>query len=86
MCKTKAFLVSLSFFLLVAASFCIYEAHRVKKLGQHSKIKSQSPRKNMYLLEFKIEKVEIDLIDSKSADSKSADSKSAAARNFSVKD
>ena len=43
MCETKAVVVSISLILLVAASFCIYQAHTEKKLGHHSKIESQGP-------------------------------------------
>ena len=39
MCETKEVLVSLSFILLVAASFCIYQDHTENKVGHHSKIK-----------------------------------------------
>ena len=48
MCETKAFLVSISIFLLVAASFCIYQAHLKNKVGHHSKIKSHGPCKNEF--------------------------------------
>ena len=48
MCETKAVVVSISLFLLVAASFCIYQAHTENKLGHHSKIKSQGPCENEY--------------------------------------
>ena len=41
MCEMKAVLGSLSLNLLVAASFCVYQAHTEKKLGNHSEIKSQ---------------------------------------------
>ena len=40
MCETKAVLVSLSLFLLVAANFCIYQTHAEKEVGHHNKIKS----------------------------------------------
>ena len=43
MCETKAVVVSISLFLLVAASFCIYQAHTENKVGQHREIKSESP-------------------------------------------
>ena len=47
MCETKAVVVSISIiFSLVAASFCIYQAHTENKVGQHSKIKSQDPCEN----------------------------------------
>ena len=48
MCETKAVVVSISLILLVAASFCIYQAHTENKLGHHSKIKSQGPCENEY--------------------------------------
>ena len=44
MCETKAVVVSKSLFLLVAASFCIYQDQTENKVGHHSKIKSQGPR------------------------------------------
>ena len=43
MCDTKAVLVSISLILLVAASFCIYQAHTENKVGRHCEIKSQDP-------------------------------------------
>ena len=43
MCETKAVVVSISLFLLVAASFCIYQAQTEKKVGYYSEIKSESP-------------------------------------------
>ena len=46
--ETEAVLVSISLILLVAASFCIYQAHTENRLGHHSKIKSQSPCENEY--------------------------------------
>ena len=48
MCETKTVVVSISLFLLVAASFCIYQAQTGNKLGHHSKIKSQGPCENEY--------------------------------------
>ena len=48
MCETKAVVVSLSIILLVAANFCIYQAHRENKKGHHSKIKSQGTCQNEY--------------------------------------
>ena len=48
MCETKAVVVSISLILLVAASFCIYQAHTEKKVGHQSKIKSQGPCENEY--------------------------------------
>ena len=48
MCETKAVVVSISMFLLVAASFCIYQAHTEKKVGHHRKSKSQAPCENEY--------------------------------------
>ena len=46
MCETKAIIVSISLFLIVAASFSIYEAQTEIKVGHHSKIKSQGPCEN----------------------------------------
>ena len=48
MCETKAVVVSKSLILLVAASFCIYQAQTENKVGHHSKIKSQGPCENEY--------------------------------------
>ena len=48
MCETKAVVVSISLILLVAASFCIYQAYTENKVGHHSKIKSQVHRENEY--------------------------------------
>ena len=48
MCETKAVVVSVSLILLVAASFCIYQAHTQNKVGHHSKIKSQGPCQKEY--------------------------------------
>ena len=48
MCETKAVVVSISLFLLVAASFWIYQAQTENKVGQRSKIKSQGPCENEY--------------------------------------
>ena len=48
MCETKAILLSLPLFLLVAASFCIYQAHTENKVGNNSKIISQVPCENQY--------------------------------------
>ena len=48
MCKTKGVVVLISLTLLVAASFCIYQAHTENIVGHHSKIKSQGPCKNEY--------------------------------------
>ena len=48
MCEAKAVVVSISLILLVAASFCIYQAHTENKVGHHSRIKSQSPCENEY--------------------------------------
>ena len=48
MCEIKAVVVSISIILLVAASFCIYQAQTENKLGHHSKIKSQGPCENEY--------------------------------------
>ena len=46
MSETKAVVVSISIFLLVAASFCIYHAQNEIKVGHQSKIKSQVPCEN----------------------------------------
>ena len=48
MCETKAVVVSISLILLVAAIFCIYQAHTENKVGHHCKIKSQAPCENGY--------------------------------------
>ena len=48
MCEIKAVIVSISIILLVAASFCIYQAQTENKVGHHSKIKSQGPCENEY--------------------------------------
>ena len=48
MCETKAVVVLISISLLVAASFCIYQAHTENKMGHHSKIKSQGPCESEY--------------------------------------
>ena len=48
MCETKAVVITTSLILLVAASFCIYQAHTENKLEHHSKIKSQGPCENEY--------------------------------------
>ena len=48
MCETKDVVVSLTIISLVAANFCIYEAHAENKVGDHSKIKSQGPCENEY--------------------------------------
>ena len=45
MCETKTVRVPLSLILLLATSFCIYQAHTEKKMGHDSKIKSQNPSK-----------------------------------------
>ena len=46
--ETKTVLVSLSVFLLKAASSCICRAHTEEKVGHHSKIKIQSPSEHEY--------------------------------------
>ena len=46
MCQTKAVVVSISLFLIVAAGFCIYQAQTENKVGHHSKIKIQGPCEN----------------------------------------
>ena len=48
MYETKADVVLISIVLLVAASFCIYQAQTENKLGNHSKINSQGPCENEY--------------------------------------
>ena len=48
MYETKAVVVSISLILLVAASFCIYQAHTENKVGHHSKIKRKRPCENEY--------------------------------------
>ena len=48
MCETKAVVVSISIFLLVVASFGIYQAHTENKVGHQSKIKIQGPCENKY--------------------------------------
>ena len=48
MCETKALVVTISLILLVAASFCIYQAQTENKVGHHSKIKKQGPCENEY--------------------------------------
>ena len=48
MCETKALVVSISIFLLEAASFYIYQAHTEEKVGHHNKKKSQGPCENEY--------------------------------------
>ena len=47
MCETKAAVISLSLFLL-AAFFCIYQAHTENKVGQHREMKSESPCEKEY--------------------------------------
>ena len=48
MFETKAVVVSISSILLVAASFCIYQAQTENKVGHHSEIKSQGRCENEY--------------------------------------
>ena len=48
MCETKAVVVSMSKILLVAASFCIYQAQTETKVGHRGKIEIQGPRENEY--------------------------------------
>ena len=48
MCETKAVVASVLLILLVAASFCIYQAHTENEVGHHSKIKSQGPCQSEY--------------------------------------
>ena len=46
MCETKAVVVSISLFLILAASFCINQAQTENKVGHHSKIKTHCPCEN----------------------------------------
>ena len=46
MCETKAVVISISLYLLVAAKSCACQAHTENKVGHHSKIKSQGPCEN----------------------------------------
>ena len=48
MFETKAFLVLILLILLVAARFCIYQAHTERKVGDHTEIKSQAAFENEY--------------------------------------
>ena len=48
MCDTKAVVVSISLILLVAASFCIYQANIENKVGHTNKIESESPCEKEY--------------------------------------
>ena len=48
MCETKASVASISLILLVAASFCIYQAQTENNMGQHREIKSESPCEKEY--------------------------------------
>ena len=48
MCETKGVVVSISLILLVAASFCIYQAHTENKAGNLTKTKSQGPCEDEY--------------------------------------
>ena len=48
MSETNVVVVSISLLLLLAPSFCIYQAHTENIVGHHSKIKSQGPCKNEY--------------------------------------
>ena len=48
MSETKAVVIFLSKILLVAASFCIHQAHTENRVGHQSKIKSQGPCGNEY--------------------------------------
>ena len=48
MCEAKAVVVSISLILLVAPSFCIYQAHTEKKVRQHRETKSESPCEKEY--------------------------------------
>ena len=46
MCGTQTVPVALFVTLLVAASFCSYQAHIEKKVGRYSEIKSEGSCKN----------------------------------------
>ena len=46
--ETKAVVLSISLILLIAASFCIYQADTENKEGQHRAIKSESPCEKEY--------------------------------------
>ena len=46
--ETKTVRLSLSLVLLVAASYCIYQAHTEKKVGHNSEINSEGSCKNWY--------------------------------------
>ena len=48
MSEIKAAVVSISLILVVAASFCIYQAQTENKVGHQSKIKSQGLCENEY--------------------------------------
>ena len=48
MCETKTVLVPLSKILLVAARFCIYQAHTENRVGHQSEIKNQGPSKKEF--------------------------------------
>ena len=48
MCETKVVVVSISLILLVAAGFCIYQAHTENKVGHHIKIRGKGPGENEY--------------------------------------
>ena len=48
MCEKKAVLRSLLLSVLVAATFCIYQAQTENEVGHHSQIKSQGPCENEY--------------------------------------
>ena len=48
MFETKAVVVSILIILLVAASFCIYQAQTENKVGHHGEIKSESPCEKEY--------------------------------------
>ena len=48
MCEIKAVVLSIPLILLVAASFCIYQAQTENEVGHQSKIESQGPCENEY--------------------------------------
>ena len=48
MCETEAVVVMISIILVVAAIFCIYQAHTENKVEHHSKIKCEGPWENVH--------------------------------------
>ena len=47
MCEIKTVII-VAALLLVATGFCVYQVKSEKKVGQHSKIKSESPCEKKY--------------------------------------